>query len=97
MLGSVFGGRWSDLALRRLTSANEGHYLPEACHPLLLLFRHTSLKALKPDACQMRLESTKPAMVFLPLSVVAYAWLAQERVHVASLCTALFFIGFFSM
>lgn len=74
MLGSVFGGRWSDLALRRLTSANEGHYLPE-----------------------MRLESTKPAMVFLPLSVVAYAWLAQERVHVASLCTALFFIGFFSI
>ncbi|KAH8986090.1 hypothetical protein EDB86DRAFT_2299938 [Lactarius hatsudake] len=45
----------------------------------------------------MRLESTKPAMVFLPLSVVAYAWLAQERVHVASLCTALFFVGFFSV
>ena len=45
----------------------------------------------------MRLESTKPAMVFLPLSVVAYAWLAQEHVHVASLCTALFFIGFFSL
>jgi hypothetical protein len=45
----------------------------------------------------MRLESTKPAMVFLPLSVVAYAWLAQKHVHVASLCTALFFIGFFSM
>jgi hypothetical protein len=44
----------------------------------------------------MRLESTKPAMVFLPLSVIAYAWLAQERVHVASLCIALFFIGFFT-
>jgi hypothetical protein len=30
MLGSVLGGRWSDQALRRLTSANGGHYLPEA-------------------------------------------------------------------
>lgn len=29
MLGSVLGGRWSDQALRRLTSANDGHYLPE--------------------------------------------------------------------
>ncbi|KAH9165515.1 MFS general substrate transporter [Lactarius sanguifluus] len=74
VLGSVLGGRWSDRVLRRLTSANGGHRLPE-----------------------MRLESTKPAMVFLPLSVVAYAWLAQEHVHVASLCTALFFIGFFSV
>lgn len=73
MLGSTLGGRWSDQALRRLTDANDGHYLPE-----------------------MRLESTKPAMVFLPLSVIAYAWLAQERVHVASLCIALFFIGFFT-
>ena len=36
-------------------------------------------------------------MVFLPLSVVAYAWLAQEHVHVASLCVTLFFIGFCSM
>ncbi|KAH9028700.1 major facilitator superfamily domain-containing protein [Lactarius pseudohatsudake] len=74
VLGSVLGGRWSDRVLRRLTSANGGHRLPEACHPF-----------------------TKLAMVFLPLSVVAYAWLAQERVHVASLCTALFFIGFFSV
>ncbi|KAI9451117.1 MFS general substrate transporter [Lactarius psammicola] len=74
MLGSILGGRRSDQALRRLTSANGGHHLPE-----------------------MRLESTKPAMVFLPLSVIAYAWLAQERVHVASLCIALFFVGFFSI
>ena len=30
MLGSVLGGRWLDQALRRLTSANGRHYLPEA-------------------------------------------------------------------
>ena len=29
-LGSVLGGRWSDKVLRRLTSANGGHYFPEA-------------------------------------------------------------------
>jgi len=44
----------------------------------------------------MRLESTKPAMVLLPLSAVAYGWLAQKHVHVAALCTALTFTGFFS-
>ena len=35
-------------------------------------------------------------MVFLPLSVIAYAWFAQERIHVASLCITLFLIGFFT-
>lgn len=45
---------------------------------------------------EMRLESTKLAMVLLPPAVIAYAWLAQERVHVASLCVVLIFIGFFS-
>jgi hypothetical protein len=44
----------------------------------------------------MRLESTKPAMVFLPLLAIAYAWFAQKRMHVTSLCTALFLIGFFT-
>lgn len=43
---------------------------------------------------KMRLESTKPTMAFLPSSVIGYAWLAQELIYVASLCTALF-IGFF--
>ena len=49
MLGSVLGGRLSDITLRRQTSANDGHYLPEACHPLLPLFRLTS-KGLIPGA-----------------------------------------------
>ena len=41
MLGSVLGGRWSDQVVRRLTSANGGNYLPEACHPLLPSYRPT--------------------------------------------------------
>ncbi|KAI0298143.1 major facilitator superfamily domain-containing protein [Multifurca ochricompacta] len=36
-------------------------------------------------------------MPFLPLAAVAYAWLAQEHCHIASLCVAIFFAGFFSI
>ncbi|KAI0061746.1 MFS general substrate transporter [Artomyces pyxidatus] len=46
---------------------------------------------------ELRLQSIKPVMFLLPLPVIAYAWLAQEHVHVASLCAALFFAGFFSI
>ena len=45
----------------------------------------------------MRLQSTKVAMLFLPLSVIAYAWLAEKHTHIAPICVALFFAGFFSM
>lgn len=45
----------------------------------------------------MRLESTKPAALFLPLACIAYAWLAQKHAHVAALCIALFLLGFCSM
>jgi len=46
---------------------------------------------------EMRLESTKPAMLFTPITCIAYAWLCQEKVHVAAVCVALFFAGFFIM
>ncbi|EIM81719.1 MFS general substrate transporter [Stereum hirsutum FP-91666 SS1] len=46
---------------------------------------------------EIRLESTKPAMLFLPLVVIAYGWLAENNIHVASLCVMLFFAGFFSI
>ncbi|KAI0067311.1 hypothetical protein BV25DRAFT_1911960 [Artomyces pyxidatus] len=46
---------------------------------------------------ELRLQSIKPVMLLLPLPVIAYARLAQEHVHVASLCAALFFAGFFSI
>lgn len=42
-----------------------------------------------------RLESTKVAMWGLPPSVVAHAWVCQERVHIAAMCATLFFTGFF--
>ncbi|OJA21025.1 hypothetical protein AZE42_02330 [Rhizopogon vesiculosus] len=45
----------------------------------------------------MRLESTKVAMIWLPLSVIGYAWVCQERVHVAAICVMLFLAGFFSI
>ncbi|THH05496.1 hypothetical protein EW145_g4755 [Phellinidium pouzarii] len=46
---------------------------------------------------EMRLKSTKWAMAALPLSSLAYAWLCQKKVHVAAVCTALFFAGFLSI
>ncbi|KAG1729679.1 MFS general substrate transporter [Suillus lakei] len=46
---------------------------------------------------EMRLESTKIAMVWSPLSVIGYAWVCQERVNVAAVCVMLFLAGFLSV
>ncbi|KAG1797872.1 major facilitator superfamily domain-containing protein [Suillus plorans] len=46
---------------------------------------------------EMRLESTKVAMVWLPLSVIGYGWVCQERVNVAAICVMLFLAGFLSI
>ncbi|KAG1900636.1 MFS general substrate transporter [Suillus fuscotomentosus] len=46
---------------------------------------------------EMRLESTKIAMLWSPLSVIGYAWVCQERVHVAAVCVMLFLTGFLSV
>ncbi|THH21574.1 hypothetical protein EW146_g47 [Bondarzewia mesenterica] len=46
---------------------------------------------------EMRLQSTKPAMFFLPLPVIAYAWLIDKHTHIAPICIALFFSGFFTI
>ncbi|CAE6412691.1 unnamed protein product [Rhizoctonia solani] len=43
---------------------------------------------------EMRLQSTKPAMIFLPFFVVAYAWMCEKHVHVAGPVVVLFFSGF---
>ena len=45
MLGSILGGRWSDQTLRRLTDANDGHYLPEACSSPAVALLATLIKA----------------------------------------------------
>lgn len=46
---------------------------------------------------EMRLESTKAAMWWLPPAVTGYAWVCQEHVHVSAMCAMLFFSGFFSV
>ncbi|KAI5121067.1 hypothetical protein M0805_008581 [Coniferiporia weirii] len=46
---------------------------------------------------ELRLESTKWAMIALPLPSLAYAWLCEKKVHVAAVCVALFFAGFLSI
>lgn len=45
---------------------------------------------------EMRLESTKIAMLWLPLSIVGYAWVCQKRVNIAAVCVMLFLAGFTS-
>lgn len=46
---------------------------------------------------EARLKSTLPALPLIPLSVIAYGWLAQYKCHIASICIALFFCGFLSI
>ncbi|EJD50727.1 vacuolar DHA amino acid exporter [Auricularia subglabra TFB-10046 SS5] len=46
---------------------------------------------------ETRLDSTIMAMWILPPSVVLYAWFANEKLHVAAICVALFLAGFSSI
>ncbi|EIW78222.1 vacuolar DHA amino acid exporter [Coniophora puteana RWD-64-598 SS2] len=46
---------------------------------------------------EMRLESTKLAMLWFPPSVIGYAWVCQQHVHVSAVCVMLFLTGFFSI
>lgn len=45
----------------------------------------------------MRLESSKLAMLWLPLTVIGYAWVCEKHVNVAVICIMLVLIGFTSM
>jgi len=45
----------------------------------------------------MRLQSTLPAMVSLPLSALGYAWICQTHQPVAAICVMLFIGSFSSM
>ncbi|KIK51636.1 hypothetical protein GYMLUDRAFT_50454 [Collybiopsis luxurians FD-317 M1] len=45
---------------------------------------------------EMRLRSTLHSLVLLPLFVAGYAWVFEERLHVAVVCVMLFFCGFFA-
>ncbi|EIW78232.1 MFS general substrate transporter [Coniophora puteana RWD-64-598 SS2] len=44
---------------------------------------------------EMRLDGTKIVMLFFPPSVIGYAWVCQEHVHIAAVCVMLFLCGFF--
>ncbi|TFY58682.1 hypothetical protein EVJ58_g6267 [Rhodofomes roseus] len=43
---------------------------------------------------KMRLQSTFLFMPLLPASMIAYGWVCEEHVHVASICVMLFLVGF---
>ncbi|KAI0754649.1 major facilitator superfamily domain-containing protein [Daedaleopsis nitida] len=46
---------------------------------------------------EMRLQSTLPFMPVLPLAIVGYGWVCEERVHVAAVCAMLFLSSFFDV
>ncbi|KAH8077264.1 MFS general substrate transporter [Cristinia sonorae] len=46
---------------------------------------------------EMRLKSTILAMFILPPSVLGYAWVCNQHVHVAAICVTLFLAGFSSI
>ncbi|KAH7915436.1 major facilitator superfamily domain-containing protein [Hygrophoropsis aurantiaca] len=46
---------------------------------------------------EMRLESTKLAMLWLPPSVIGYAWVCEKHVHIAAVCVMLFLSGLFTI
>lgn len=41
----------------------------------------------------MRLRSTLPAMLWLPLSAIGYAWVCQTHQPIAAICVILFIAG----
>ncbi|KAF8713191.1 MFS general substrate transporter, partial [Rhizoctonia solani] len=43
---------------------------------------------------EMRLQSTRPALIFLPFFVIAYAWMCEKHVNIAGPVVVLFFSGF---
>lgn len=90
MTGSILGGRWSDRILSSLKAKNGGQGNAEASFILFILDERFTV-------FQMRLESTKLAMVFLPLSCVAYGWFCEKKIHIAAVCVSLFLAGFFTM
>ncbi|KAH0832263.1 MFS general substrate transporter [Lanmaoa asiatica] len=46
---------------------------------------------------EMRLESTKLTMWWFPPTVIGYAWVCQQHVHISAICVMLFLSGLFSI
>jgi hypothetical protein len=78
--------------LSRLKKQNDGKSYPEVGLPLASDGEFVShLEA------QMRLESTKLAMWFLPPSVIGFGWICEKHVHISAVCVMLALVGFFSV
>ena len=77
----------------QLKSQHGGKMHPEVGVPPLVIIRQLHLSR-KP---QMRLRSTFPAMVLLPLSAIGYACICQTHQPVAAICAMLFIAGFSSL
>jgi MFS family permease len=96
MVGSVAGGKWSDVYLRRLREANNGVSVPEVClFPTFssILSPHMVLEGASEADNQMRLKGTLWFMPLLVASFLTYAWTAGSHVNIAGIIISLFFAG----
>jgi MFS family permease len=85
MVGSVAGGKWSDVYLRRLREANNGVSVPEVSPD------HPHIDTTTDE--QMRLKGTVWFMPVLVASFLTYAWTAGSHVNIAGIVISLFFAG----
>ncbi|THU91473.1 MFS general substrate transporter [Dendrothele bispora CBS 962.96] len=46
---------------------------------------------------EMRLKSTIHGLIAFPFCIIGYAWIIQERLHIAGVCVMLFLCGFFAI
>ncbi|KAL4070035.1 major facilitator superfamily domain-containing protein [Scleroderma yunnanense] len=74
------------------------HIYPSWGQQLIIVFRVnvSRLKADNGDVSypEMRLQSAKFFLWWLPPSVIGYAWVCQEHAHISAMCAMLFLIGF---
>jgi hypothetical protein len=63
----------------------------------MLIFRILLIKQKIPLYFQMRLKATMLGLWLLPPSILGFAWVSEQHVHVSAICVMLFLCGFFSM
>lgn len=95
VVGSVGGGKYSDLVFNRLKEKNGGKGEPEVSR-LLTLERSTEEGKGKlttiMDGVQMRIKSTYVPMVLMPPLFIGYAWAVEKHVPIYGPLIILFFL-----
>lgn len=89
-MGSILGGKYSDIMLRRLKKKNGGVGEPEMRLQSTVPGSSLSIFNVKPDA---EVLSFAAMFIMIP-SLLAYAWTADRKTNAAGPLISLFFNGF---